>query len=336
MPKVKNALLRYRIIDKCIRNEFKPFPTKDNLRMACEEALYGSTHGEHISDSTIEKDLFAMRMEMDAPLKYSKKQKGYFYGDDKFTLDDIPLNEDDVEAIKFAANIFYQFKNVDVFEQFEFAIDKILDRVNIADKFTDKAVDKYVQFETAPSFKGSEHLSPILKAIKSRKTLQFTYQKFDGSDSKVRRVDPYLLKQYRNRWYLIGRSLTKGKAITFGLDRMNNVESLSDKFDADPNFNPDNFFKYSIGITAPEGLPDDIIIETNSILAKYLISQPIHHTQEVIKEKKKSVRFKIKAFATEELIMQLLSYGSSCEVLEPKSLVTEMKNRIKEMNKLYK
>src|SRR5690606_28961 len=139
MPKIKNALLRYRIIDKCIRNQFSPFPTKEILRRACEDGLYGSTSGEHISDSTIEKDLFAMRMEHDAPILYSKSEKGYFYSDENFTMDEIPLNEDDVEAIKFAANILFQFKGVEMFKKFEFAIDKILDRVNISDKINDKS-----------------------------------------------------------------------------------------------------------------------------------------------------------------------------------------------------
>ena len=72
MPHIKNALIRYRIIDKCIRNKYNPFPTKRDLREACEESLFGSIDGNHICDSTIEKDMFAMRMEHDAPIKYSK------------------------------------------------------------------------------------------------------------------------------------------------------------------------------------------------------------------------------------------------------------------------
>ena len=69
MPHIKNALIRYRIIDKCIRNKYNPFPSKRDLREACEESLFGSVDGEHICDSTIEKDLFSMRMEHDAPIK---------------------------------------------------------------------------------------------------------------------------------------------------------------------------------------------------------------------------------------------------------------------------
>ena len=335
MPKIKNALLRYRIIDKCIRNKYQPFPTKEQLRRACEEALYGSSHGEHISDSTIEKDLFAMRMEHDAPIRYSKREKGYLYDDPNFTMDEIPLNEDDVDAIKFAANILYQFKGVEVFKKFEFAIDKILDRVHISDKINDKSIEQYVQFETAPVYGGSEFLTDFLDAIKRRRTVQFEYRKFDGSEKQIRRVDPYLLKEYRNRWYLIGKTLVKGKTQTFGLDRMSNLITLKEKFERDASFNPDNYFKHAIGITVGTGEPVDVVMDADPVLAKYLKSQPIHHSQEVVKEKKKGTRFKLQVLVTQELIMQLMSYGAEVKVLEPTQLSTELKSRAKSMIKRY-
>ena len=129
MGQIKNALIRYRVIDKCLRNKYKPFPSKEELRTACEDALFGSSEGESICDSTIEKDLFYLRMEHDAPIMYSKKNRGYYYDSETFSLDDIPLTEDDLMAIRFAANTLSQFKDVDMFKQFGFAIDKIADRV---------------------------------------------------------------------------------------------------------------------------------------------------------------------------------------------------------------
>ena len=96
MSTIKNALLRYRVIDKAIRNQYQPYPSKSQLREACEEALYGSMDGSNICDSTIEKDMFAMKMEHDAPIKYSKKFGGYYYTDPEFSLDEITLNEYDL------------------------------------------------------------------------------------------------------------------------------------------------------------------------------------------------------------------------------------------------
>lgn len=337
MPTVKNAQIRFRIIDRCIRNQYKPFPTKEDLRQACEENLFGSSHGEHISDSTIEKDLFAMRMDHDAPIKYSKREKGYYYEDPNFSLENIPLSEDDVDAIKFAANIFDQFKGVPVFKQFEYAIDKILDRVNISQNIEDEAVNKYVQFESGVSMGGSEYLQPILEGIKEKRIITFDYQSFKSSKSKIRRVHPYLLKEYRNRWYVIGFSEDKGDIITYALDRIKDLQLTEDYFIEEKDFNSDDYFSYAMGITSGKGEPSLIRIEANEVLSKYLKSQPLHQSQTVLKEKKSgNVIFTYKLHITPELTMQLLSYGSEVKVLEPKSLVKKMTASAKEMLKLYK
>ena len=106
MSQIKNAQIRYRIIDRCIRNEYKPFPSKSELREACEEALFGSINGSNICDSTIEKDIFSMRMDHDAPIKYSKSTKEYFYEEADYSIDNIPLTVEDVQAIQFATKSF--------------------------------------------------------------------------------------------------------------------------------------------------------------------------------------------------------------------------------------
>ena len=147
MPHIKNAQIRFRIIDRCLRNNFRPFPTKKDLREACEEALYGLAEGANICDSTIEKDMFAMKMEHDAPIAYSKRNSGYYYKDENFSINDIPLSEDDLNSIKFAAKTLMQFRDVDLFKQFGNAIDKIVDRINISSNPADQDVSNYVQFE---------------------------------------------------------------------------------------------------------------------------------------------------------------------------------------------
>ena len=88
MPHIKNALIRYRILDRAIGNKYNPYPNKQQLRELCEEDLFGSTNGSHICDSTIEKDLFAMKMEHDAPIKYSRKHHGYYYTDENYSLNE--------------------------------------------------------------------------------------------------------------------------------------------------------------------------------------------------------------------------------------------------------
>ena len=172
MPHIKNALIRYRIIDKCIRNKYNPFPSKQDLREACEDSLYGSIDGAHICNSTIEKDMYAMTMEHDAPIKYSKRERGYFYEDPDFTINNIPLTDNDMEAISFAAKTLMQFKDVELFRQFGNAIDKIVDHVAVSQ---DQDAQQFVQFEAAVADGGNEYLTSILEALKIKRYITFDY-----------------------------------------------------------------------------------------------------------------------------------------------------------------
>lgn len=335
MPAIKNALLRYRIIDRSIRNEYNPYPTKEQLRQACEEEIYGTSEGLHICHSTIEKDIFAMRMEHDAPITYSKREKGYYYTNDEFTMDDVPLTEKDISAIKAASTILHQFKSTSLFSQYQFAIDKILDRaVTSQQKFSN--TENNIQFETLPTISGNEYLESVLEAIKKRNVLQFEYYNYIKDVKTIRRVHPYLLKEYRNRWYLIGKSELKNKVITFGLDRISNLQTLENLFTVDSSFNPDYFFQHSIGITVFDEKPQEIIIKTNNILSKYLTSQPLHHSQQLSEVHNNGDHlFSYFLLVTYELKMTILGYGSDCEVIAPLSLREQIAEEIKKVASKY-
>ncbi|MBL4706376.1 MAG: WYL domain-containing protein [Flavobacteriales bacterium] len=338
MPSIKNAQIRYRIIDRALRSEYDLYPKKEDLRELCEDNLFGSVSGEHISDSTIEKDLYTMRMEHDAPIKYSKKEKGYYYDDPDYSLENIPLSEDDIIAIKFAANIFEQFKGIEVFRQFEFAIEKILDRVYISNNIEDSAVDQFVQFETTSKTLGGEFLQPLLSAIKEKLIVTFEYKSFKAKTEewKSRKVHPYLLKEYRNRWYLIGFSEEKGKVITYGLDRMKALKPTDEYFLPEGSFNSDNYFKHTIGITTSDGkVPEKIELKANTVLMKYLNSQPLHSSQKLISETDNGGVYTFEIHPTPEFDMAILSYGSQAKVLKPLSYDQHISTIAKNMYKLY-
>lgn len=336
MPHIKNALIRYRIIDKALRDEYHPFPTKQDLRYACEESLYGDSSGEHICDSTIEKDLFAMREEHDAPIKYSKREKGYYYVDKDFSINEIPLSNDDISSIQFALSTLSQFKDTAMFKQFGFALNKIVDRVNVDQSKKDDSIESSVQFETGNTTTGNEHLSPLLSAIKDKNVTYFEYESFISQQRKRRMVTPLLLKEYQNRWYLISFDLVKDGIITYALDRIADLE-VSEQTGKTPNdFNPDLFFKYSVGITAGQNSqPEQIIFEANSVASRYIDSQPFHDSQEVLDSSEKGSRFSLNAIVSEELIRKLMSYGGELKVIQPQSLSKELMKRAEDTLRRY-
>jgi len=329
MPHIKNALIRYRIIDKCIRNKYKPYPSKENLREACEEALFGASDGAHICNSTIEKDMFAMKMEHDAPIKYSKRHGGYYYEDPEFSMNEIPLTSDDMEAIGFAAKTLMQFRDVDMFRQFGAAIDKIVDRVEVSK--TDDA-EQYIQFEQVSADGGSEYLSPLLEAIKRRRWVRFDYASFVSGELKPRKVLPLLLKQYRNRWYLISFDESRDSFITYALDRMEELETTAEVGERPRSFNPDNFFKHSIGITSGNEAPMEVKMEVETVAAKYLDSLPIHPSQRVIEVKDESYVFSLRVTYSEELVREILSYAGAITILEPEALKKEVQARARKLS----
>lgn len=336
MPHIKNALIRYRIIDKCLRNGYKPFPSKQDLREACEEALFGSMHGEHICDSTIEKDLFNMRIEHDAPIKYSKREKGYYYENPDFTINDVPLNEDDLNAIKFAANTLMQFRDVEMFRQFGSAIDKIVDRVSISDKAPESEVNEYVQFETAVSVGGGEFLPQLLEAIQKSVAVYFDYENFSTNVVKPRKVCPLLLKEYRNRWYLISHDLIKGRITTYALDRMSKLQLSEEHVVKPSDFSPRNYFKYSTGISSGDTAPEIVRFKASNVAAKYIETQPFHHSQKVLKRGSNKTTFELEIFVSEEFIRSVLSFGGEVEITTPASLRENIVRRFEQAASTYK
>jgi len=331
----KNAFQRYRIIDECIRSTVKPFPSKQELRRICEDRLFG-TDNASICDSTIEKDLKYMRAEHDAPICYNRLENGYFYSEDEYSLDNMPLTEGDVEAIKAAANILSQFKSNPLFKQFETAIDKITNRVTISNDVQDNAIEAFVQFETGPKIEGAEYLELILKAIKKKSVIQFEYQSFQKEKTaKIRRVHPYLLKEYNNRWYLIGKSELKNKVITYALDRVVELSVLSQLFLMDERFSADQFFKHAFGITTSDKSPVDVVVEVDEVLSKYIRSQPLHHSQKYEGERQGKHVFSYYLLLTYELKARLLGFGHDLKVVSPKELIEDIKNEGMKMVELY-
>lgn len=334
MPHIKNALFRYRIIDKHIKSTTRPFPSKEELRLACEEALFGSDTGEHICASTIEKDLFAMRMEMDAPIKYSKRHGGYYYTDPDFSVDDVPLKEEDLDAIRFAASTLLQFKDVQMFKDFGSAIDKIVDRVALTNSENPVELNQFVQFETAASVGGGEYLPPLLEGIQKSVAVLFDYENFNSKTKKRRKVLPLLLKEYRNRWYLISWDVVKSRITTYALDRISELELSTEKITKPNNFDPQAFFKYSIGISTSEQAPLLIRFRANDVASKYLETQPIHTSQKCLDEGEWST-FELHVYYSEELVRQFLSFGPEIVIDSPLELKEEIKKRALSLLKLY-
>jgi len=166
----------------------------------------------------------------------------------------------------------------------------------------------------------------LLHAIKNRLLIKFDYRKFWDEEVRRRHVEPYALKEFKNRWYLMARDRKDDPIKSFGLDRLSELDITSQKFLYPDNFSVEEYFRFSFGIICPnDEKPQDIILSFDPFQGKYIMTLPLHHTQEIIIDNSEELRIKLKLYLTHDLLMELLSHGANLKVIEPKSLTKQVK-----------
>ena len=157
--------------------------------------------------------------------------------------------------------------------------------------------------------------------------MKFDYASFVSGELKPRKVIPLLLKQYRNRWYLISFDNSKSDYITYALDRIEDLNVSSESASKPIDFNPDNYFKHAVGITSGNTAPENVHLKVSTVASKYIDSLPIHHSQKVLEMNEDHFVFSLIVNISEELIREILSYGGEIEVLKPKELINIVHER---------
>jgi predicted DNA-binding transcriptional regulator YafY len=196
-------------------------------------------------------------------------------------------------------------------------------------------LSNYLHFEKRKPI-GTEHLYGLLHAIKNNVSVKFTYQKYWEDTPNNRQVEPYALKEFKNRWYILSKDLKDGMLKTFSLDRMTNLEITTKKFLFPKNFNVNDYYNYSFGIITPEDEEyEEVILSFSPFQGKYIKSLPLHESQKVLIDNQKELRVRIDVYVTYDLIMELMSYGEELKVIEPQWLIDDMKKRLMDTLKRY-
>ena len=203
MPVNRNALIRYRTIDRCLQNRFRKW-TLDDLTNACSEALYeyqGIDKG--ISRRTTQADIEMMRSDKlgyEAPITVTDK-KYYTYADKYYSVTNIPLNRHHMEVLGQVAGLLSQFKGFSHFADLTELVTRLEDKIYTRSSQSHPVID----FEKNDNLRGLEWLEVIRRAIVAKETLCVTYRSFKARQEAVFAFSPYLLKEYRNRWFMLGR-----------------------------------------------------------------------------------------------------------------------------------
>lgn len=336
MPANKNALIRYKTIDNCLRNPYRRW-TLEDLVDACSDALYdmeGIRKG--VSVRTVQGDIQMMRSDKlgyNAPIEVYD-HKYYRYADKDYSITDMPLSQNDYEVMKEAVDMLRQLQDFDQFAEMSDAVSRLQDKLAI----TQNNRKPIIHFDNVPDLKGLKLLNPLYNYIAHKQTLRIMYQSFSARKPQEFILCPYLLKEFRNRWFLFGSKATNLLLYNLALDRIVSVEPVDVPFRENPDFDPEHFFDDVIGVSKNiRNTPRKIRFWASCEQSQYIMTKPVHPSQIVLKKNEDdgSCIFQIEVVINFEMYSVFMSYGPGIKIIYPHSAVSYMRDKLKEAAGLY-
>lgn len=330
MPVNRNALIRYRTIDKCLQNRFEKWML-DDLIAACSDAIYeyqGIDTG--VSKRTIQADIEMMRsnkLGYEAPIVVVDK-KYYTYSDKDYSITNSPLNQQDMQVLTEVSDLLKQFKGFNHFADLNEMASKLEDKIYSQKTHSPPVID----FEKNENLKGLEWIEVIRKAIVAKKAICITYQSFKAREASTFCFSGYLLKEYRNRWFVLGMQHKRNSNImNLALDRIQTVKEDDELYRENKTIDLATYYNDVIGVTKTPGQRDcEVIFWIDDANAPYIITKPLHHTQKLLANEADGKIFSIQVILNFELERELLGFGSKIRVLGPRILVKQLKRQLNE------
>jgi hypothetical protein len=258
------------------------------------------------SGRTLQRDLEELKSEFNIDLVYDKKYRGYYI--ERNTITD--------NVIQFIKNMSLQ-ANLLAFSQ------------------SGNASDNSILKDENP-LKGLEHIPLLLRAVQHQLYIEFTYQKFYASQPEPFILQPYGLKEYMGRWYIVGLQPDKPHLAKFGVDRILELKVTERKFKRDKKIDLPAYFSRMIGIIDDGGERETVQLQFTAFQANYIRTLPLHWSQQEISTDKQHVVFDYFILTNHELMQRILSYGSEVKVLKPARLAALHKRMLKEALNQYK
>ncbi len=327
----KNALRRYMIIDRCIRNTMSPYPSRFTLHEKIMEELMLDS----FSVPQVDKDIKELKEEHNAPLQYDRLRKGYYYTDSNYSFKH-SITDEDLWILDFAAAAVQVYGHTDINQKFL----NLSDRLNTGKNTsrTEEVVPyNFIQIELSTTKNGYEWLFDLYLYINKNQTVKIEYTPF-GRGATKHTISPYLLKQHNNRWYIIGYSHEKNRTLIFALDRIKKMTKSNDAYTIDPEFDTATYFNHSFGVHHSYlDPPEKVKLLFSERLKPYILSLPIHKTQEVLVDNSNGLLIEIEVYCkgNYDFLAKVLSYGDEVEVLSPDYLKEEIMNKANAMMEKY-
>ena len=254
------------------------------------------------------------------------KEHYYRYEDPNFTIYNNEMSIEEVNNLRSTIQMLGRYRGTPATAWLEEVIS------NLEYCFGIKAnAANLISFEQNDKLQGLEHLSGIIDATVNHQPLKLQYCTFKGHEFETI-CPPYYVKQYNNRWFLLGRNEKYGTIGNYALDRIVSFRNVDIPFCKNTQINFDTYFNDVIGVTVPKADIETIVLRFSENRFPYVVSKPLHHSQVVNKEQK-TVTITVKP--NNELNQLIFSFIPDVEVLSPQSLRDTIKDKIEENLKKY-
>lgn len=330
MANSKHAYVRYNILDNCFRNKaftFKELLEYVNLKIA---DVYP---GEGISERTLREDIKLFKDPINgfgAPLE--EMSRTYKYSDANFSIASKPLLPYENYLIDASQQLLQRFENHPKYNKLAEALIKFQDE---EDDETDKS--KILFYDQNEEYKGIKYLKPLYLAIQKKQVLQIKFKGFKDATYKTFEFHPHILKQYNRRWFVFGYNKTAERwQHSIPLDeRLISFNILEDVEYEDSQKDWDAFFRTMVGVRRTSVEVEKVVLKFHNGRENYFKTKPFIPDFEEFFEEEKRDQVWFMGVINPELIQQILSYGQDVEVLEPESLIDELREHAKILNRYY-
>ena len=312
----KGALKRYIVIDRVLRNPYRKYPSLDDIREQCNEKLTAD-----FSLETISKDVKNMRGPFpegfDAPIKYCYFNKGYHYTDPDYSFSGVSLRPQELEAIEDAVELIRSIGGSRISHKFSNAVEKLLSAA-IENKPLEGKRRPVLQTMNPPVSRGFEYFDLFYRAAKEHIPVSLIHYSYKKRKFNHSIVHPFLIKEFENRWYVIGYSEAHESIRTFGLDRVSEPFLLKRKFRHVDALEQDTYLNEVYGVfPIPEAKKQQVRIHVSQLSTHYFQAYPLHESQMIEKESDGTSYVTFELVPSVELASYFLSQGRHIKIVEP-------------------
>jgi len=209
----------------------------------------------------------------------------------------------------------------------------LLDSFAVSNLLIDnRSISDRIILEEVPS--GRYYLEIITSAMRDNHQIVIDYEDFFGNTIQGLKINPYFIRLFKRRWYVMALVLQGKEIHRFGLDRIKHIEVLDANFSYPKDFSPLDYYTDYFGVFH-NAIPLAIRLKAYREKPNYLRSLPLHHSQREIESNADYTIFEYKIAPTYDFIQEILSHGNQLEVLSPDAFRQQIKAIVQEMHDFY-